>query len=202
MSETTPTLPAFERVTWPVRTARLTIRPVTLEDFARLYEIRSLPGVTHWLTGSPASLEEYVERYGTPERLTTTLVSEADDGIVGDLFLALDTPYSQAEVRAQAERAGGVVGWVVDPTYSGQGYATEGAAELLRICFESLGLHRVVAGAFAGNAASVRVMEKIGMRIESRGVRASLHRDLGWVDHVEAAILAEEWRARNGVDRP
>ena len=57
-------------------------------------------------------------------------------------------------------------------------------------------MRRVVAGAFADNPASVRIMEKIGMRIEGRGVRASLHRDLGWVDHVQAAILADEWRAK------
>jgi hypothetical protein len=39
------------------------------------------------------------------------------------------------------------------------------------------------------------------MRIEAREVRGSLHRDLGWVDKVEAAILVEEWRA-NPFDRP
>jgi RimJ/RimL family protein N-acetyltransferase len=202
MSQSEPALQAFERVTWPVHTERLTIRPVTPEDFARLYEIRSLPDVTYWLTGAPQSLEEYVERYGTPERLATTLVSETGEGIVGDLFLGLDTPYSQIEVRARSEHTSGVVGWLIDPAYSGRGYATEAAAELLRICFEDLGLRRVVAGAFADNAASVRIMEKIGMRIESRQLRASLHRDLGWVDHLETAILAEEWRARNRVDRP
>ncbi len=54
----------------------------------------------------------------------------------------------------------------------------------------------MVAGAFADNAASLRVMSRIGMRIEARTVRGSLHRDLGWVDGVEAAVLAEEWRRR------
>ena len=52
-----------------------------------------------------------------------------------------------------------------------------------------------MAGAFADNAASLRVMARLGMRIESRTLRGSLHRDLGWVDGVEAAVLAEEWRA-------
>jgi RimJ/RimL family protein N-acetyltransferase len=88
------------------------------------------------------------------------------------------------------------IGWCLDPAYTGRGYATEAASELLRICFEDIGVRRVVAGAFADNAASVRVMERIGMRIEGRGVRESLHRDLGWLDGVTAAILVEEWRAR------
>jgi RimJ/RimL family protein N-acetyltransferase len=186
----------FERVAWPVRTDRLLLRPVTPEDFGRLYEIRAIPSVTQWLTGRPASYDAYVERYGTPERLASTLVMELGDSVIGDLFLGVESPYAQLEVRDQAEGTLGVIGWLLDPAYAGQGYATEAAAAMLGICFEDLGLHRVVAGAFADNPASVRVMKKIGMRIESRSLRASLHRDLGWVDHVEAGILADEWRAK------
>ncbi|HEX3932064.1 MAG TPA: GNAT family protein [Nocardioides sp.] len=190
-------LTAFDRVSWPVRSERLAIRPPTPEDFSRLYEIRAAPGVTQWLTGAPASLEDYVERYGTPERLATTLVLEAEGAVVGDLFCAVESPWSQAEVRDRARNTLAAIGWCLDPAYTGRGYATEAAAALLRICFEDIAVRRVVAGAFADNAASVRVMEKIGMRIEGRGVRDSLHRDLGWLDGVTAAILLEEWRERH-----
>ena len=114
--------------------------------------------------------------------------------VVGDLMLQVETPWSQAEANTEAENTQAALGWCLDPAYAGRGYATEAAAELLRICFEELGLRRVVAGAFADNLASIRVMEKIGMRIEGRTRRASLHRDLGWLDGVEAAILVEEWR--------
>jgi RimJ/RimL family protein N-acetyltransferase len=195
MSETTPDQKPFEQVAWPVRSKRLSIRPVTPGDFPRLYEIRAIPEVTHWLTGRPTSYDDYVERYGTPARLDSTLVVELDGRIIGDLFLAVEAPYSQVEVRDRAEGSQAAMGWLLDPAYVGRGYATEAASEVLRICFEDLGLRRVVAGAFADNVASLRVMGRLGMRIEGRSVRGSLHRDLGWVDGVEAAILAEEWRA-------
>jgi RimJ/RimL family protein N-acetyltransferase len=39
-------------------------------------------------------------------------------------------------------------------------------------------------------------MDRIGMRIEGRTRRGSLHRDLGWVDGIEAAVLAEEWHSK------
>ena len=185
----------FERVTWPVHTARLLLRPVTPDDFGRLYEIRAIPEVTHWLTGRPTSYDDYVERYGTPERLASTLVVELDGTIIGDLFVGLATPYAQVEVREQATNSEAAIGWLLDPAYVGQGYATEAAAEVLRICFEELGLRRVVAGAFADNDSSLRVMARIGMRIEERTRRGSLHRELGWVDGVSAAVLADEWRA-------
>ena len=158
----------FERVSWPVHTARLLLRPVTPDDFGRLYEIRAIPEVTHWLTGRPTSYDDDVERYGTPERLASTLVVELDGTIIGDLFVGLATPYAQVEVREQATDSEAAIGWLLDPAYVGQGYATEAAAGVLRICFEELGLRRVVAGAFADNDASLRVMARIGMRIEER----------------------------------
>ena len=66
--------------------------------------------------------------------------------------------------------------------------------ELLRLCFDVLGVRRVVALAFADNAPSLRVMERVGMRRESLMVKESLHRELGWVDGVSYALLADEWR--------
>jgi RimJ/RimL family protein N-acetyltransferase len=198
MTDAHPKQGPFQRIAWPVLTPRLLLRPATPDDFPRLYELRAMPEVTRWLTGQPASLTEYVERYGTPERLGTTLVVEAAEAIVGDLFVSVETPYAQVEVRDRAEDTMAAIGWLVDPAYAGQGIATEAAAALLGICFDGFGVRRVVAGAFADNAASLRVMDKLGMRIEAREVRGSLHRDLGWVDKVEAAILVEEWRARRG----
>ena len=196
MSEGTPAPKPFEQVAWPVRTRRLSIRPVAPDDFRRLYEIRAMPEVTHWLTGRPTSYDDYVDRFGTPARLDSTLVVELEGTIIGDLFLGVETPYAQVEVRDQAEWSQAAMGWLLDPAYVGQGYATEAAAEVLRICFEDLRLRRVVAGAFADNVASLRMMARLGMRIEGRTVRGSLHRDLGWVDGIEAAVLAEEWHAK------
>jgi RimJ/RimL family protein N-acetyltransferase len=84
---------------------------------------------------------------------------------------------------------------VLDPAVGGHGYATEAVRELLRLCFEDLRLRRVTANAFAANEASWRLMERVGMRREGCSVADSLHRDLGWVDSVVYALLAEEWSA-------
>jgi RimJ/RimL family protein N-acetyltransferase len=66
--------------------------------------------------------------------------------------------------------------------------------ELVRICFEDLGVRRLTANAFAGNAASLRVMERLGMVCEARNRADSLHRDLGWVDGVTYALLRDDWK--------
>ncbi len=50
------------------------------------------------------------------------------------------------------------------PEWWGRGLATEAAHACLRYAFEEVGLERVVAGADAPNAASLRVIEKLGMQ--------------------------------------
>ena len=191
MEEPTP----FERLTWPVRTERLVIRPLTGDDVPALFEIRRQPQVAQWMTASPDDYDEFAHAFSEPERTDTTLVMLLDGTLVGDLYVAVSDAWGQREVAAAAKSTRAEIGWCVDPAYAGQGYASEGAAELLRLCFDGLGLRRVTAGAFAANAASIRVMEKIGMTIEGRGRLDSLHRDLGWVDGISAAVLADEWRA-------
>jgi len=66
---------------------------------------------------------------------------------------------------------------------------------LIRVCFEDLGVRRLTASAFNDNVPSLAVMERLGMRRETHGIRDSLHRDLGWVDSATFALLVDEWRA-------
>jgi RimJ/RimL family protein N-acetyltransferase len=195
MSESPADPTPFERLSWPVRTERLLIRPIEPDDLAAIFAIRSQPEAALWLSGAATSYDAFVEEWTTSDRFDTTLVIELADRLVGDVFLKVTDAWSQRETRDRARGTQGDIGWLVDPAYAGQGLATEAARALLRICFEGLGLRRVTAAAFADNGASLRVMEKIGMRIEGRGVREALHRDRGWVDGVNAALLADEWRS-------
>jgi Acetyltransferases, including N-acetylases of ribosomal proteins len=61
------------------------------------------------------------------------------------------------------------------------------------VAFDEFGVRRVTAGCFADNPASVRVLEKAGMRREGHSVRDAWHAELGWIDGYEYALLAEEW---------
>ncbi len=56
----------------------------------------------------------------------------------------------------------------IAPAYWGQGLATEAAGAVLRFGFEECGFDRVYAGADPPNAASFRVMEKLGMEFVGR----------------------------------
>jgi RimJ/RimL family protein N-acetyltransferase len=168
----------------------------TPEDLRAVYEIRSRPEVGQWMPDLPTSYDAWVLAQGQRGGVERMVVVLRGDTVIGHLYLHVEDAWSQSEVRDQATRTQAEVGWAFDPAHQGEGYATEAVRELLRICFEDLGVRRVVALAFADNAPSLRVMEKVGMRRESLMVRESLHRQLGWVDGVSYALLADEWVSR------
>jgi RimJ/RimL family protein N-acetyltransferase len=185
-----------DSVSWPVRTERLTIRPATEDDLDATWRFRKLAEVGQWLTRLPTDRNAYADQYLDAERLARTLIVERDGEVVGDLMLSVQDPWAQDEVKDQAKGTLAELGWVIAPDHAGQGYATEAAAALLRICFEELGVRRVIAPCFADNIASRKLMERLGMRLEDHAVRDFLHRSGQWLDSMRYAILEDEWRAR------
>jgi RimJ/RimL family protein N-acetyltransferase len=185
----------LDAVPWPVRTERLTIRPATRDDVDATWAFRRIPEVVEWVTHDVQARDDYAEIFLAPDRLSSTLVMEHDGRIVGDLMLRIEDAWAQAEVAEDGKGVQAELGWVLDPAYGGRGLATEAVAELIRICFDHLGLRRVTALCFADNEPSWRLMERLGMRRESHNVADSLHRSRGWLDGFGYALLADEWRA-------
>jgi RimJ/RimL family protein N-acetyltransferase len=195
--------PSLGDVTWPVRSPRLTIRPAVAGDVEATWQFRSLPSVTRWITTASPDAAEYRATFEDPDRLAKTLVFEHDTVVIGDLMLAVEDAWAQAEVADRARGVQAELGWSMSPEHQGHGYATEAVAELIRICFEGLGLRRVTAKCFADNEASWRLMERVGMRREQHLARESLHRSGEWLDALGYALLADEWRAaREAGPRP
>ena len=87
------------------------------------------------------------------------------------------------------------IGYWIDQEYAGQGLVPEAVVVVLRFAFESLGLHRVEISIIPRNAASRRVVEKLGLRNEGVAERF-LEIDGRWEDHIRYAITAEEWSTR------
>jgi len=185
----------LDAVHWPVRTRRLTIRPAVRDDVDPLWQIRRLDSVGRWMRSAAADPDEFRSEFHAPERLAKTLVIELDGVVIGDLMLAVEDGWAQNEVAERARAVQAELGWCLDPGYEGNGYATEAVAELLRVCFQDLGLRRVTANCFADNLPSWRLMERLGMRRELHTVRESLHRSGDWLDGLGYALLADEWRS-------
>jgi len=186
-------------VAWPVRTERLEIRPLALDDLDAMWEIRRLPEVNRWLGRAPATREAFHETYSEPSRRAMTFVivrPDAETGaqpIIGDLMIRIEDAWAQAEVAAQAAGTQAELGWALAPEHTGQGYAAEAVRAVIDLCFTTLGLRRVHAGCFAANEPSWRLMERLGMRREESSRKTGLHRSGEWMDGLNYALLAEEW---------
>jgi len=184
----------------PVYTERLALRPATTADADATWAYRRLESVSQWLTGSPADLDDYRDVFSEPGRLAATVIitlgHDPAARIIGDFMLRREDAWAQLEVADQARNAQAELGFVLDPAHTGHGYATEAVRELLRHCFQDVGLHRVTANCFLDNDASWRLLERVGMRRELHAVRESLHRSGQWLDTVGYALLEEEWSAR------
>ena len=75
----------------------------------------------------------------------------------------------------------------------GQGFATEATTAMVDFGFGDLGLGRVFAQVLAGNDASCRVLDKLGMRREGE-LRAHLRKGKTLRDVFVYGLLREEWR--------
>jgi RimJ/RimL family protein N-acetyltransferase len=181
----------------PLHTERLTLRPATADDADPTWKFRRLEPVNEWLTGSPADLDGYRKVFSESARLATTVIvtlgHDPTAPIIGDFMLRREDAWAQLDVADQARDSQAELGWVLDPAHAGHGYATEAVRELVRYCFQDLGVRRVTANCFLDNDTSWRLMERIGMRRELHAVRESLHRSGRWLDTVAYAILVEEW---------
>jgi ribosomal-protein-alanine N-acetyltransferase len=92
------------------------------------------------------------------------------------------------------------VGYWVDSAVAGRGIVPTALALAIDHCFSAVGLHRVEVDIRPENAASLRVVEKLGLRREGYYERF-LDIDGGWRDHIAFAITSEETAGRSVLSR-
>ncbi len=144
-------------------TERLLLRELEEDDWPAVLAYQSDPRYLRyyaWENRSEEDVREFVrmlaglkrEEPRTKFQFAVTL--RADGRLIGNCGVRKRSP--------EAREAD--IGYELDPNYWGRGYATEAASAWLAYGFHELDLERIVAVASPGNAASHRVLEKIGMR--------------------------------------
>jgi RimJ/RimL family protein N-acetyltransferase len=151
----------------PISTARLRLRRSVAEDAEAISAYRSDPAVHRmqgWERTDPEGVRTEIEemarrRPGEAGGWVQFTVEDATDGgLVGDVGLS----------PADGEPGVIKVGYTIDPRFQGRGYATEAIGALVDYSFGTLGADVIRAYAGAENAPSIRVMEKVGMRLMER----------------------------------
>jgi len=173
---------------------RLLLRPFTADDFESLFAIQSRPDVARWLYWESrdegevrTALEKKIEGsrlVDDGDSLSLAVVLKSSSEMIGDGTLFL----------LSAEHRQGEIGFVFHPDHHGHGYATETAGLLLELAFGGFDLHRVIGRLEPRNAASARVLERVGMRQEAH-FRENEFVKGEWQSEPVYAILGHEWRA-------
>jgi RimJ/RimL family protein N-acetyltransferase len=174
------------------QTQRLTLRPFRKSDAPHVQRMAGDRDVARTTLNIPhpyepgmaeAWIATHAESWVRGTALVCAIVRREDNRLVGATGLTLFLDHRRAEL-----------GYWIGREHWGNGYATEAAAELLRYGFAGLSLNRVMARHFAGNDASGRVMQKLGMQQE--GVMRQHILKWGQLqDIVLYGILASEHRA-------
>ncbi len=154
----------INNLTLPIETARLILRDFVEADFAAVHAYASDDEVTQFMFYPPRSESDtrnYLRRMiqsqsETPRTIwEMAIIRKTDKRLIGACDLTI-------------ERNGdGDLGYILSRQTWGQGYASEVAKALVEVGFTELNLNRIYAICDVNNYASIRVLEKAGLRRET-----------------------------------
>jgi len=182
-----------------LETKRLRLRRFTSADVDLIVDLDSDPEVTRYTNGGRPTTREDVECVHLPR-----VLAFYNEGENLGYWAAVEKPSSRFigwfHFRPHPSDP-----WEIELGYRpkreawGKGYATEGSLALLERGFRELGIAKIVADALLANRRSTRVMEKLGMSLESEFVCGpDEFPGFGFEERrgVKYAITREEWEQR------
>ena len=181
----------MRRLMLPRRTPRLVLRDFTPADFDGILAVSSDPRVTRHLFFAPRDAEstaDYLEdlldsQRETPRsRFELAVVEEATQELIGACDLS------------RIERGVFDLGYMLGAAHWGRGYATEIARSLAEAAFLELRAARVISTVDVNNRASIRVLEKLGMRWEAVYRKHRRAKNRWWDCHLYV-LPREVWEA-------
>jgi ribosomal-protein-alanine N-acetyltransferase len=177
---------------WPVlETERLILRRFRKDDMHDVFEYASDPEVTRFVL-----FETHKSLDDTRVFLNMILARTLDSGILGFAveLKATGKVVGNCSIWLSDERsARAEVGYAINPAYRGQGIAPEALQAVIDLGFGTLGLNRIAGLAMLDNPASVRVMEKAGMRYEGT-LREYMLSKGNFHDLHVCAIIKKDWK--------
>ena len=171
-------------------TERLKLTKMSVAHAADMFEYASDPLVTKYLLWAPHETREQTKQY--LRQIQTSyhngsfydwaIILRDSRKMVGTCgFVKFDVPNNLTEV-----------GYVINPNYWGMGIAAEALTAVIGFGFNDLRLTRIQGRFIRGNEASLRVMEKVGMRFEGY-LRESMFIKDGYKDIGYAAITYADY---------
>lgn len=180
---------------WPVtlRDGAIELRPLRMRDASAWREVRlaNLDWLREWEATLPLGEHDAPSTFAGMVRRVR---AEAREGRALPFAVTYDRRFvGQVTVGgiARGSLLNAYIGYWIDQRYAGRGIIPTAVAMATDHCFGAVGLHRVEINIRPENAASLRVVEKLGFRAEGLRERY-LHIDGDWRDHLTFALIADE----------
>lgn len=178
-----------------LETERCILRPFTPEDAPAFFEIMRHEQVTRYIGQKPMTsvdeaagrLQRYDRVFDQQEGIVWAVVLRETDQLIGNVLLWNLIP---AHYRAE-------VGYTLSPAWWGKGLMTEVVTRVLDFGFDTMRLHSIEAQTDPDNAASRRVLEKLGFVLE-----AHYHENYyditreRFTDTTVFSLLVQNWKGR------
>jgi len=179
----------------PVRTARLNLREFATTDLDAVHAYSSDPRVTRYLffgPRDPDSTAEYLEELlaSQRERPRSRFELAVEEIASGRLIGACDLSLIESNAVD--------LGYMLGTEQWGKGFATEIAWALVDAAFLDLCADRVISTVDVNNGASIRVLEKIGMRWEAVYRKHRRAKNRWWDCHL-FVLPREVWQASRAL---
>lgn len=146
-----------------LNTKRLILRYFNKNDWEDLYEYLSDAQVVRYEPYDVYTKEmAQQEAVGRANNTSFIAVCLQDSGkLIGNLYLEKVEPKKIDTYE---------IGYVFNRNYSGMGYATEAASNLVDYVFSNLGAHRIIAHCNTKNTASWKLLERLNFRREAERI--------------------------------
>ena len=171
-----------------IKTERLLLRKLEIDDLSDVYEYASDPLVPEFLLWNPHESRGYTKAY---LRFISKLYRKGkmyDWGISINGKIIGTAGFSSINFKNNSAE----IGYVLNRNYWGLGIAGEAVMAVLNFGFSTLNFNRIEAIIFPDNKRSKRVLEKCGLK--SEGIRRSAIFAKGEYRDVEAfSVLKEEF---------
>lgn len=175
---------------------RTRLREFRTEDLEDSLAVVADDAVTQWLSFDSLTREQQAARLADAIR-------RAGEQPRQEYYLALTSLHSDQLIGFARLGLSGVraakLGYAVAAPQWGNGYATDATQMIVSFGFAQLGLHRVTAAIGPDNAASIRVVERLGFTYEGR-LRDHVFTNGAWRDSDLYSVLAHEWPDTSGAD--
>lgn len=181
-----------------VETERLLLRPVEMGDVDDLALYHSDPETVRFIPW-PVRTREQVREALEKAVAATNFENDGDFKLFAWVHKESRKVIGQSSIRIEARaHKRGELGWLINPSYAGRGFAFEAVRAVIDLAFTHLDFHRVTALMDVRNQKSASLAERLGMRREAEYREDELLKG-EWISSYLYAILSEEWKAVNPV---